>query len=347
VPNNIAPVSAPQDTPKPRNLRRIFFGGEGLRAGWGIFLFVLLCLGANYAVSHLHLLPSQPAVTPAQPSPELLPVSSIINEGVLLVLVSLATLILARVERRHIGVYGLGGSGRLRLFLQGLFCGLIWLSLLVFVLWQAHLLVFERLLLVPAAMLRYATVWACGFLVVALFEETFLRGYLQFTLTRGLSAVYRTFTTPRKAGTFGFWTAALVLCTIFGFGHRNNPGESPFGLVAVGLFGLTFIFSLWRTGSLWWAIGAHTSWNWAQSFLYGVGGSGNMIRYHLLASHPIGRTLLSGGATGPEGSVFVLPTLALLAASAAFTVPGFTLQSQPAPLNAGRSETSVHMGTDR
>jgi hypothetical protein len=95
---------------------------------------------------------------------------------------------------------------------------------------------------------------------------------------------------------------------------------SPFGLFAVGLFGLTFIFSLWRTGSLWWAIGAHTSWNWAQSFLYGVGDSGNMIRYHLLASHPIGQPLLSGGTTGPEGSIFVLPTLALLAVAAFFAV---------------------------
>lgn len=91
-------------------------------------------------------------------------------------------------------------------------------------------------------------------------------------------------------------------------------------MFAVGLFGLTFIFSLWRTGSLWWAIGAHTSWNWAQSFLYGVRDSGNMIRYHLLASRPIGKPLLSGGTTGPEGSIFVLPTLALLVVAALFAV---------------------------
>jgi len=57
-------------------------------------------------------------------------------------------------------------------------------------------------------------------------------------------ADYRPFTTPKRAGVFGFWTAAIVLCSIFGFGHSNNPGESPFGLFAVGLFGLTFIFSL-------------------------------------------------------------------------------------------------------
>ena len=321
LPDNILSAPTPQDPHEPRIFHRIFFGNEGLRAGWGILLFVLLCFGSNYTISRLHLLPAQPQTNPAQSSPELAPVPSIISEGVMLLLVSLATLILSRIERRPVTVYGLGGSGRLRLFLHGLFWGLVLLSVLVLVLWKAHLLVFDRELLAPFAIFRYAAVWAFGFLIVALFEETFLRGYLQFTLTRGLSGLYRRFTTPKRAGAFGYWTAGFVLCSVFAFGHGNNPGESPFGLFAVGLFGLTFIFSLWRTGSLWWAIGAHTSWNWAQSFLYGVGDSGNMIRYHLLASHPIGQPLLSGGTTGPEGSIFVLPTLALLVAATFFAVP--------------------------
>jgi uncharacterized protein len=157
----------------------------------------------------------------------------------MLLLVSLATLILSRIERRPVSVYGLGGSGRLRLFVHGLFWGLGLLSVLVLVLWKAHLLVFDRELLAPVAIIRYAAVWAFGFLLVALFEETFLRGYLQFTLSRGLSALFRPFTTPKRANTLGFWAAAIVLCAIFGFGHSNNPGESPFGLFAVGLLGLT------------------------------------------------------------------------------------------------------------
>jgi len=313
-------VSA-QDAQGPRLLHRLFFGDEGLRAGWGILLFVLLCLGSNYAAGMLHLLPSQPQTFPGQPAPEMPPASSILGEGLVLVLVALSTLILSRIERRPIGAYGLGGSGRLRLFIHGLFWGLVLLSALVLVLWQSHLLVFDRLLLAPVAIFQYAAVWAFGFLIVALFEETFLRGYLQFTLTRGLCALYRPFTTPKRAAAFSFWTAGLVLCSIFAIGHGDNPGESPLGLFDVGLFGLTFIVSLWRTGSLWWAIGAHTSWNWAQSFLYGVGDSGHMISHHLLASHPTGHLLLSGGATGPEGSVFVIPALALLAVAAFFAVP--------------------------
>ena len=296
-------------------------GRRALGAGWGILLFVGLCAGGYFGVDALHLLPSAPDPVPGQPAPELPPLQSIMGESVLFAIVAFATLILGQVEQRPVGVYGLGGSNRLRLFVHGLASGLVMLSLLVLVLWRADLLIFDRLALVPAAIPTYAVVWATGFVIVALFEETFLRGYLQFTLARGCSAIFRRFTTVARGDRFGFWSAGLILCIVFALGHGHNAGESPFGLLAVGLFGLTFVFSLWRTGSLWWGIGAHTSWNWVQSFLYGVGNSGNMVSHHLLASHPNGPILLSGGATGPEGSLYVLPTLVLLAVAACYAGP--------------------------
>jgi hypothetical protein len=77
---------------------------------------------------------------------------------------------------------------------------------------------------------------------------------------------------------------------------------------------MVFCFSLWRTGSLWWAIGFHAAWDWSQSFLYGVADSGLMIQHHLLATHPVGKPVLSGGATGPEGSIFILVVLGLASA---------------------------------
>jgi hypothetical protein len=45
-----------------------------------------------------------------------------------------------------------------------------------------------------------------------------------------------------------------------------------------------------------------------------------MVQHHLLATHPVGKPLLSGGATGPEGSIFVLPLLALLCLIIIFTL---------------------------
>src|SRR5260370_39366543 len=156
--------------------------------------------------------------------------------------------------------------------------------------------------------------------MVALVEESLPRGYLQYTLARGLTGFYKWAFKSLPSRAFGFWTAALVLSVLFGLGHGSNPGESPIGLLSAGLAGLVFVLSLWRTGSLWWAIGFHTSWDWAQSFLYGVADSGTMIQFHLIGTHPVGKPLLSGGATGPEGSVFILPILALIAVTILFTL---------------------------
>ena len=93
------------------------------------------------------------------------------------------------------------------------------------------------------------------------------------------------------------------------------------GLLSAGLIGLVFCLSLWRTGSLWWAIGFHAAWDWAQSFLYGVADSGLMMQHHLLATHPLGKPILSGGATGPEGSIFILLIFALIVAVILLTLP--------------------------
>ena len=55
----------------------------------------------------------------------------------------------------------------------------------------------------------------------------------------------------------------------------------------------------------------HAAWDWGQSFLFGVADSGLMAQHHLLATHPQGRAILSGGTTGPEGSILIIGVLAL------------------------------------
>ena len=61
------------------------------------------------------------------------------------------------------------------------------------------------------------------------------------------------------------------------------------------------------------AVGMHAAWDYGQSFLYGVGDSGIFVSPRLLETHPTGSPLLSGGTTGPEGSVFSLLVLAAIA----------------------------------
>ncbi len=334
-------------------LRAIFLGSDGLRAGWSLLLYIVLLgslmAGGIFIVSPQRLQPAvtqpnsaaQPNATaqpkpqsskPSAPAPPVLlsPKAVLLGEGTALLSVLIATWLMGKIERRPNSAYGLGGKRRLPNFLSGLAWGVALLSLLVFTLRAAGLLVFDTRLLFDVSALRFAALWLSGFLLVGLFEETFFRGYLQFTLARGINGIYGWLHTRYSCkqnahwiniNAPGFWTAALLLSFGFGFSHRTNPGESPIGLVAAALIAVVFCLSLWRTGSLWWAIGFHAAWDWAQSFLYGVADSGMMVQGHLFATRPAGRVLLSGGLTGPEGSLFILPIVAATAAVIVLTLP--------------------------
>ena len=90
---------------------------------------------------------------------------------------------------------------------------------------------------------------------------------------------------------------------------RDSTGEGPLGLLQVFLIGLVFSYSIWKTGALWWAVGFHFAWDWSQSFVFGVADSGLVSPGALLIAKPMGPTWLSGGATGPEGSVLMFAVL--------------------------------------
>ena len=318
--------------PEPPLSARIFFGAEGLRALWGVLLFLAICEALRYSLYpliHRFLPPS------AGKSALILPRTVFVSEGGGLFCIALATWLMARIERRPVTAYGFGPQRAVRNFCAGLAWGVALLSLLVFLLRACGLLVFDARLLFGGAVMHYALIWLAGFLLVGLLEELFSRGYLQFTLTRGLSALYRWLFGAAHATALGFWTAAFALSFIFGAGHGSNPGESPLGLLSAGLAGFLFCLSLWRTGSLWWAIGFHTTWDWAQSFLYGVADSGLMAKGPLLATHAVGRTWLSGGLTGPEGSLLFLPVALIGAGVVLLTLPRTHLGY--IPLDAQRS----------
>ena len=317
----------------PHGLHYVFFGRDGLRAGWGLLLFFALFLASvvcsrtllQMVSSRIHGYPPttatqyRAAALAAGMSPEFV----FVMEAVTIFSVAFATWVMAKVERRKISVYGFNRQSRLRNFSTGLACGVALLSLLIVLLRAAGLLVFDARLLFGGSILRYGLTWAGGFLLVSIAEESTTRAYAQFTLTRGLSAIYRLLfgQSEAKANALGFWTAAILLSFLFGYEHQSNPGESPLGLLSAGLAGFLFSFSLWRTGSLWWALGFHAAWDWAQSFLYGVADSGLMVQGHLFATHPVGRPFLSGGLTGPEGSLLLLPVVVVGAIAIVVTLP--------------------------
>jgi len=323
LPHNDATLipTEPALPPQPSQLREVFIGKDGLRAGWSLLIFIAIMAALIAAVNVIghKLFPANPKL--ANDDSVITIKAGFIQESIPIVLVLLVTWIMSKIERRPNSVYGLGGSRKLPHFFAGLAWGITCLSLLVVTLWKTGLLVIDQRLLFGSDVLRYGIIWLLGFLLVGVLEEYITRGYLQYTLTRGLAGIYQWIFKTRYSTALGFWTSAVIFSILFGLGHRGNPNESPIGLLAAGMAGMVFCLSLWRTGSLWWAIGFHCSWDWAQSFLYGVADSGLMVQHHLLATHPVGKPILSGGATGPEGSIFIVAILALVSLIIVFTLP--------------------------
>lgn len=283
----------PTQRPK-RGLRWIFIGSNGLRAGWGIVIFAAIFAAVAFGIGRFihHLLGLTPPRTIELPMRFLY-----IVELTQFFALAVAVGVMAAIERRSVLSFGLQGTARLTRFVAGLVCGFAAVSLVVLLLVQMHALTLDSPSTPDSAMWVHALAWAGAFLLVALCEESLLRGYLQYTFSRGV----------------GFWWGALLLSALFGGIHGVNPGETPVGLFSAAAFGLVLCLSLWYTGSLLWAIGFHAAWDWGESYFYGTFDSGTLVDTRFMTAHPVGNALISGGSTGPEGSLLVFPLLVIMA----------------------------------
>jgi uncharacterized protein len=292
-----SPEPAPPVQPASGSLvRKIFFNDVELRAGWRFFIFfvllIVVSLGANFVVRHVRKSP------PARNQMvDLRPRAVIAGDALQFALVLGIAAIMAKIEKRKLRHYGLPFKQALR---GNFWAGCLWgfgaISVLLLVLHADHNFYYGAPELNGWSIVRFASLWAVAFLFVGLFEEFLLRGYVQFTLTTGM----------------GFWPAALLLSFLFAALHYGNPGETNFGLFQIVLIALFFCFTLWRTGTLWFAVGFHAAWDWGQSFFYGTLDSGIPASGHLLHSSFSGSKWLTGGTAGPEGSVLVAPLILLL-----------------------------------
>lgn len=198
---------------------------------------------------------------------------------------------MACLEKRSFADYGLGWRNEgIKRFAEGTLWGFAGLSCLLLLMHASGVFDYGRFEGLGAQTLYYALFWGVCFLLVGFAEEFGFRGYIQYTLTSGIT----------------FWPAAVLTCALFLLAHTGNHGETPVGLAAVFMAGFLLVVALRRTGALWFSIGIHLGWDWGQSFFYGVPDSGLVTRGHLFEGQAHGVAWLSGGATGPEGSLFAL-----------------------------------------
>ncbi len=333
---------APQPPPEHgRDFDWVFIGPHGLRAGWSLLLFAGLYYLFREVVGTLFFAAGLIHDTPADSAGAVL-----IAELVPFLSLVAAALVMILIEDRGILSYNLAGPRRARRFLVGLAAGFAASSLLV-----GGLALGGWLRLAPAALpattaIRLGALWAAAFLVVAAVEEGLFRCYALSTLTRGINfwwalaaqvaiCVYVA-VDPGRNGAWGvylaaaigffpclklhqkaaprrgFWQAAWVTSTFFGFHHTSNSGENWIGVFAAAAIGFVFCVSVHVTGSAWWAIGCHAAWDWAETFFYGTADSGQQGRGHLFSAAQGGNPLWSGGTDGPEGSLLVVAVVVLL-----------------------------------
>jgi CAAX protease family protein len=228
--------------------------------------------------------------------------------------VSLATWVVSRVEKRPLDDYGI--PPRLafgKRFWEGSLWGFAMLSLILLLLRVSGHFQLDSVALTGSAVFVYAFAWALTFLAVALHEEFAFRGYWLFAASKR----------------FRFWPAALFLSVVFAIAHLGNKGENVLGILQVVATGLLFCFTIRRTGNLWFAVGFHAAWDWAETFFYGTPDSGLLGVGRLLNTSAHGTDWLTGGSAGPEGSVIALLALMFCALLIHFRFPKAIYPDRP------------------
>jgi membrane protease YdiL (CAAX protease family) len=286
-----SPALLPPTPRNPTTLEAMFLGSDGLRAGWRVLVYFAFLIVIYWLVSAgLHFAPFVDRVGAEAMAGHNSAASLLLQEVPAFVTMLLASWVMTFIEKRPLWRYGLPLHGAFgSRFWQGAAWGFLQLTVLLGVIHLLGGFSFGTLALHGTAIVQYALLYSLAFLFVGLSEEYLLRGYLQYTLSRGI----------------GFWPAAVITSSLFAAIHLFNSGENPLGIAMVAIDGLFGCFILWRTGNLWWAVGNHAAWDFSQSYLYSVSDSGQNVSNHLMNSNFHGPAWLTGGSVGPEGSVFI------------------------------------------
>lgn len=262
-------------------MKQFFRDRQGsLRNGWWILLFLALFVA------------SQPVYTLASKAVQRLGVDKPWLAPLPVVFLLLVTWACLRLRRQPLAAVGL----RLDLaWARGAFAGAALGSALILAV--AGLIALSggvRFHLDPARSVRALAMGAWAFTWVALLEELLFRGFVFQRLVDGI----------------GRWPGLLAMAALFALAHCGNPGMEGPTLVWASidtvlgalLLGLAYL----RTGSLALPIGIHFGWNWAQGALLGFDVSGFGQAGWLLPEMLGGPQWLSGGAFGPEASIFAV-----------------------------------------
>lgn len=271
-------------TPKERGAALLRFGA---------FLAIALILGVGLVLGLKGLLGSRFNLDQS-PGPAVL---TLLELTLALATVAVPGAILKAFTHEPLTRFGLGGRGRLAQLGIGVATGLAGMGLLIALMALCGGVHGWTLAARPGSAMLYGLGYAASFACVAVAEEGLLRGYPLIQLSRAVS----------------FWPAAVATSLIFLLLHTVHATENPVGLAQNGVIGLVLAYSVRRTGAIWFALGCHAAWDFAETYLFGVPDSGVTAPGALSTVDLAGPVWLTGGVTGPEASWLVFPVLAGMA----------------------------------
>jgi membrane protease YdiL (CAAX protease family) len=286
----------PAPPPSASKAHFIFSNERGLRAGWRLLIFIAIAGPIGFVMlGFFGVMVRSSGADFRSPL-----IRGLLNVVMFLAVV-VASFLMGVIEKRRPGTYGLPlQRSAASSFVMGYFLwGFLPLTVVLAIMRALGVFYFGKPGLNAAEAIQWGLLWGFVFLTVGLSEDYLFRGYALYTLADGI----------------GFWPATVILALLFGFAHMGNGGESYIGIMGTILFAFFASATLRRTGNLWLAVGAHSGWDWGQSFFFGVPDSGLQTPGHLFnPPPPQGPAWLSGGTVGPEGSIVVLIVWALMTA---------------------------------
>ena len=274
--------------------KSIFAGPGGIRAGWRLLLFILIAAVPSTALTWLALRMGFHGHRGFDAT------DFIVSDGLDLVGLLVAAAVMARIERRQLGDYGLRlAPGFLKRFGAGILWGTATVLAVAALMAAFGGLSVSGLALDGRALAASALLWAVSMVILGLFEEALFRGYPQQALATGM----------------GFWPAAVLISGFFGALHYfTKPRETLVDAASVALIGLFLCLTLKRTGDLWLAVGYHAAFDYVALAVLASPNTGmpqgERAIGHLLSTSFTGPAWLTGGDCGLEASLLIFPVLA-------------------------------------
>ncbi|RYG73157.1 CPBP family intramembrane metalloprotease, partial [bacterium] len=289
------------NAPRLHPLVRLFYCGVGL-IGVELLFASIPALGNVLATIWLGHPPTEPIGAIAE------------RYGLLLAFISFLPALIwvaycrTRLDQHSLASLGLRGNKAVSNALRGGATGILAVGLLWSVLWLCGAIRVEGwsreialngLSQAAPALIGYALLFG----LVALCEELVLRGYALHNLNEWL----------------GWKSAVAAQAGLFALLHLPNAsgGTEEDLFAAIGavpsliLIGVFFALCYRKTGSLWFPIGFHFTWNFCLGPLLSLAVSGTQT-FQMLSVSTRGPLWLTGGSWGAEGSFLLIPILGAL-----------------------------------